>query len=85
MIGNRWIYKMWEGTFPSGCRVQPIRMVLAIVAESNLAWLQLDVESALLNAKVPEEVCVKMPPGYECKDMERGRARDGPEKKSVRT
>lgn len=40
-------------------------MVLAITTEYNLKYWQLDDITAFLNAKVDEEVCVKMAPGYE--------------------
>ena len=47
------------------CRLQTIRIVLAIVAEYNLECWQLDFNTAFLNADVEEEVYVKMAPGYE--------------------
>ena len=53
------------GTFAPVCRLQSIRMVLAIAAELDLECWQLDYNTAFLNAKVEEEVYVKMAPGYE--------------------
>ncbi|CAN0562946.1 unnamed protein product, partial [Laminaria digitata] len=52
-------------TFAPVCRLQSIRMVLAIAAEYNLECWQLDYNTAFLNADVTEEVYVKMAPGYE--------------------
>ena len=53
------------GTFAPVCRLQSIRMVLAIAAEFDFECWQLDYNTAFLNAKVEEEVYVKMAPGYE--------------------
>ena len=53
------------GTFASVCRLQGICMVLVIAAEFELECWQLDHNTAFLNAKVEEEVYVKMAPGYE--------------------
>ena len=53
------------GTFAPVCRLQSIRMVLAIAAELDFECWQLDYNIAFLNAKVEEEVYVKMAPGYE--------------------
>ena len=54
------------GTFAPVCRLQSIRMVLAIAAEFDFEGLQLDYNTAFfLNAKVEEEVHIKMAPGYE--------------------
>ena len=54
-----------EGTFAPVCRLQSIRMVLAIAAEFDFECWQLDYNTAFLNAKVEEEVYVKMTPEYE--------------------
>ena len=40
-------------------------MVLAIAAEFDFECWQLDYNTAFLNAKVEEDVYVKMAPGYE--------------------
>ena len=53
------------GTFAPVCRLQSIRMVLAIATEFDFECWQLDYNTAFLNAKVEEEVYVKMAPGYE--------------------
>ena len=53
------------GTFAPVCRLQSIRIVLAIAAEFDFECWQLDYNTAFLNAKVEEEVYVKMAPGYE--------------------
>ena len=52
-------------TFAPVCRLQSIRMVLAIAAEYNLECWQRDYNTAFLNADVTEEVYAKMAPGYE--------------------
>ena len=52
-------------TFAAVCRLQSIRMVLAIAAEYNLECWQLDYNTAFLNADVTREVYVRMAPGYE--------------------
>ena len=52
-------------TFAPVCRIQSIRMVLAVVAEYDLECWQLDYNTAFLNADLKEEVYVKMAPGYE--------------------
>ena len=52
------------GTFAPVCRLQSIRMVLAIAAEFDFECWQLDYNTDFLNAKVKEEVYVKMAPGY---------------------
>ena len=53
------------GTFAPVCRLQSIRMMLAKVAEFDFECWQLDYNTAFLNAKVEEDVYVKMAPGYE--------------------
>ena len=53
------------GTFSPVSRLQSIRVVLAIAAEFDFECWQLDYNTTFLNAKVEEEVYVKMAPGYE--------------------
>ena len=53
------------GTYAPVCRLQSIRMVLAIAAELNLEVRQLDVKTAFLYADTEEEVYVKTAPGFE--------------------
>ena len=53
------------GAFAPVCRLQGIRIVLAIAAEFDFECWQLDYNTAFLNAKAEEEVYVKMTPGYE--------------------
>ena len=53
------------GTFAPVCRLQSIRIVLAIAAEFDFECRQLDYNIVFLNAKVEEEVYVEMAPGYE--------------------
>ena len=53
------------GTCAPVCRLQSIRMVLVIAAKFNFECWQLDYNTAFPNAKVKEEVYVKMAPGYE--------------------
>ena len=52
-------------TFAAVCRLQSIRMVLAIAAEYNLECWQLDYNTAVYNTDVTDEIYVKMAPGYE--------------------
>ena len=47
------------------CRLQSIRLVLAIAAELDYEVYMLDVQTALLNADVEDEAFVKIPPGHE--------------------
>ena len=54
-----------SSTLASVCRLQSIRMMLAIASEYNLECWQLDYNTVFLNADVTEEVYVKMAPGYE--------------------
>ena len=53
------------GTFAPVCRLQSIRVVLAIAAEMNWEVVQLDLRTAFLYADIKEDVFVKMAPGYE--------------------
>ena len=54
-------------TYAPVCRIQSIHMALAVAAREDWEVLQLDVETAFLNAEV-QEVYVKTPPGYESLD-----------------
>ena len=56
------------GTFAPVCRLQSIRMVLAIVVELDYEVYMLDVQTTFFNADVEEEVFVKMALGYECRN-----------------
>ena len=57
-----------DSTSAPVCRLQSIRMMLAIVAELNYEGHMLDVQTVFLNAVVAEDVFVKMVPGYETND-----------------
>ena len=59
------------GTFAPVCRMQSIRMMLAIAAELDYEVLMLDVQTTFLKAGVEEEVYVKMAPGEETYDKSR--------------
>ena len=50
-------------TFTPVCRIQSIRMILALAAKYDLECWQLDYNTAFLNADLKGEVCVKMAPG----------------------
>ena len=52
-------------TFAPVCRLQSIRMVLAIAAEMDWEVRQLDVKTAFLYADIEEDVFVAEPPGFE--------------------
>ncbi|CAB1108749.1 unnamed protein product [Ectocarpus sp. CCAP 1310/34] len=45
----------WGGTFAPVCRLQSIRMLLAIAAEKDLDVIQLDVKTAFLYADIEED------------------------------
>ena len=53
------------GTFAPVCRLESIRMVLAIAAEMNWELVQLDVKTVFFYADIEEDVFVEMAPGYE--------------------
>ena len=55
-------------TFAPVCRLQSIRMVLAIAAEMNWEVVQLDLKTAFLYADIEEDVFDEMAPGYETKN-----------------
>ena len=59
-------------TFAPVCRLQSVRMVLAIAAEMDWEVRQLDVKTAFLYADIEEEVFVAEPPGFETNDKEKG-------------
>ena len=50
------------------CRLQSIRMMLAIADKLDYEVLMLDVQTAFLNADIEEEVYVKITPGYGTSD-----------------
>ena len=58
------------GTYAPVCRLQSIRMVLAIAAELNFEVRQLDVKTAFLYADIEEEVYVTMAPGFETTNLD---------------
>ena len=60
-------------TYAPVCRIQSIRMALAINANEDWDVFQLDVQTAFLNAEVQEEVHVRTPPGYESLEATAGR------------
>ena len=70
-------------TYAPVCRIQSIRMALAIAASEDWEVFQLDVQTAFLNAEVQEEVYVKTPPGYESLDATTGRRNVMKYKKSL--
>ena len=55
-------------TFSPVCRLQSIRMVLAIAAEQDLEVIQLDVKTVFLYADIEEDVFVEMTPSFETTD-----------------
>ena len=58
-------------------------MALAIAASTDWEVLQLDVQTAFLNAEVQEEVYMRTPPGYESLDATTGRPNVIKRKKSL--
>ena len=57
-------------TYAPVCRLQSVRMVLAIVAEMDSEVVQLDVKTAVLYADIEEEVFVEAAPGFERTDKD---------------
>ena len=57
-------------TFAPVCRLQSVRMVLAIAAEMYWEVCQLDVKTAFLYADIEEEVLVALPPSFSTNDNE---------------
>ena len=66
VLGFLWIPGVdCGGTFAPVCRLQSIRMILAIAEELNNGVYILHVQKVFLKADVEEDVFVKMAPGYE--------------------
>ena len=59
-------------TFAPVCRLQSVRMVLAIAAEMDWEVRQLNVKTAFLYADIEEEVFVAEAPGFETNNNEKG-------------
>ena len=59
------------GTFAPVCRLQNIRMMLAIAAELNYEVPLLDLQTTFLNVDVEEDAFGKTAPGYEIADKPR--------------
>ena len=57
-------------TYAPVCRLQSVRMVLAIVAEMDSEVVQLDVKTAVLYADIEEEVFVEAGTGFERTDKD---------------
>ena len=55
-------------TFTPVCKIQSTGMMLAIAAELDCEVHTLDLQMAFLNAKVEEDVFVKMAPDFETSD-----------------
>ena len=55
-------------TYAPVCRLQSVRMVLAIAAEMDWEVVQLDVNTSFLYAFLEEDVHVETAPGYETMD-----------------
>ena len=59
-------------TFALVCRLQSVRMVIAIAAVMDWEVRQLDKETAFLYADIEKEVFVAEQPGFETNDNEKG-------------
>ena len=59
-------------TFAPVCRLQSVRMVLAIASEMDWEARQLGVKTAFLYANIEEEVFVAEPPGFEANSKQKG-------------
>jgi hypothetical protein len=55
----------WEETHASVCKTKSIRIMMALVAEFDLEFVQMDFEAAFLNAKVKSAVYIKQPQGMQ--------------------
>jgi hypothetical protein len=55
----------FEETFAPVARLESIRILLAYVAHHSFKLFQMDVQSALLNGSIKEEVYVEQPRGFE--------------------
>ena len=62
--------KGYGNTYAPVCRLQSVRMVLAIAAEMDWVVVKLDVKTAFLYADIEEEVFVEAAPGFERTDKE---------------
>ena len=62
--------KDFGNTYAPVCRLQSVRMVLAIAAEMDWEVVQLDVNTAFLYAFLEEDVHVEAAPGYEKMDKD---------------
>ena len=60
------------GTYAPVCRLQSIRMLLAVVAALGWSAQQLDVVTAFLNAVLDNPQYAELPPGYEDTDSQTG-------------
>ena len=55
--------------YAPSCRVQIVRMAFAIAARGDQEVLEVNVQTAFLDAEVQDEVYVKTPTGYESLDV----------------
>ena len=62
--------KDWGNTYTPVCRLQSVRMVLAIATDMDWEVVQLNVISAYLHADIEEEVFVEAAPGFERTDKD---------------
>ena len=59
-------------TFAPVCRLQSVRIFVAITVEYDLGMDHMDVSTAFLYAGIQEKVFVKQAPGFEVKDKDGG-------------
>ncbi|EPZ35682.1 Reverse transcriptase, RNA-dependent DNA polymerase domain-containing protein, partial [Rozella allomycis CSF55] len=59
----------FEKTYSPVCRIQSIRILMAIAVEFNMKIHQMDVDTAYLNSKIDKEIYMRFPEGFK---MEHG-------------
>ena len=60
----------FEETFSPMVRFTSIRLILAIVAQSNLELHKMEVKTAFLNGELDEEIYMEQPVGFIIKGQE---------------
>ena len=75
LVAQRWnqVHGLDCGnTFDPVCRLQSVRMFVAITVEQDVDVDHMDVSTAFLYADIQEEVFVEQAPGFVVKDKDRG-------------
>lgn len=61
----------FQETFSPVAKLNIVRVLLSLAA--NFDWLlhQFDVNNAFLHGDLKEEICMDVPPGYQCNGVEK--------------